>query len=238
MVSHSGHLIHNPSGTRLDAVSSYTALRAVAIQRDRFVLNGRPYYMRLVLDQGYWPDTGLTAPDDEALRRDVELAKAMGLNGVRKHQKLEDPRFLYWADKLGLMVWGEIANAYEYNAQAVDRLAREWLSAVKRDRSHPCIVTWVPINESWGVTDIALRKDQKSDRRHLPCQSLFAKRAGPEVRGRAAIRSQVASSIGIPPARRAARVRHSGSPGTRTSATPSTGGIARVRRSISSAEAL
>jgi beta-galactosidase/beta-glucuronidase len=82
-------------GSRVDAVTSYTALRTVGVQRDRFVLNGRPYYLRLVLDQGYWPDCGLTAPDDQALRRDVMLAKQMGFNGVRKHQKLEDPRYLY-----------------------------------------------------------------------------------------------------------------------------------------------
>jgi beta-galactosidase/beta-glucuronidase len=76
-------------------VTSFTALRTVGVRRDRFVLNGRPYYLRLVLDQGYWPDCGLTAPDDQALRRDVMLAKQMGFNGVRKHQKLEDPRYLY-----------------------------------------------------------------------------------------------------------------------------------------------
>ena len=104
---------------------------------------------------------GERMPGAEALKREVELIKSLGFNAVRIHQKIEDPRFLYWADHLGLMVWGEIANAYEYNAQAVDRLTREWLSAVKRDRSHPCIVTWVPINESWGVSDIAIRRDQQ-----------------------------------------------------------------------------
>jgi beta-galactosidase/beta-glucuronidase len=74
----------------LDVVKSYTAMRTVGIQRDRFMLNGRPYYLRLVLDQGYWPDTLMTAPSDEALRRDVELVKKMGFNGVRKHQKIAD----------------------------------------------------------------------------------------------------------------------------------------------------
>ena len=72
------------------------------MQGDRFLLNGRPYPLVMVLDQGYWPDGGLTAPNDDALRRDVELAKAMGFNGVRKHQKIEDPRYLYWADTMGL----------------------------------------------------------------------------------------------------------------------------------------
>ena len=78
------------------------------------MLNGRPYLLRLVLDQGYWPDTLMAAPSDEALRRDVELAKAMGFNGVRKHQKIEDPRYLYWADRLGLLVWEEMPSAYRF----------------------------------------------------------------------------------------------------------------------------
>ncbi|TAE94411.1 MAG: glycoside hydrolase family 2 [Oscillatoriales cyanobacterium] len=126
----------------------------VSIQRDRFMLNGRPYYLRLVLDQGYWPDTLMTAPSDEALRRDVELVKAMGFNGVRKHQKIEDPRFLYWADVLGLLVWEEMPSAYRFTPKAVDRLTREWTEAIDRDASHPCIVVWVPFNESWGVPNL------------------------------------------------------------------------------------
>ncbi|HUS05919.1 MAG TPA: hypothetical protein VMZ52_06480, partial [Bryobacteraceae bacterium] len=85
-------------GELIDQAQSYTALRSIGVQGDRLVLNGRPYPLRMVLDQGYWPETGLTAPDDDALRRDVELVKDMGFNGVRKHQKIEDPRYLYWAD--------------------------------------------------------------------------------------------------------------------------------------------
>jgi beta-galactosidase/beta-glucuronidase len=141
-------------GAELDRVSTYTALRSVHVDERRFLLNGRPYPMRLVLDQGYWPQTGLTAPDDDALRRDVELAKAMGFNGVRKHQKLEDPRYLYWADKLGLLVWEEMPSAYRFTIEAIDRLTREWLDAVQRDCSHPCVVAWVPFNESWGVPNL------------------------------------------------------------------------------------
>ena len=76
----------------------------------------------MVLDQGYWTDGGLTAPDDEALKRDVQLARTMGFNGVRKHQKIEDPRYLYWADRVGLLVWGEMPSAYRFNARSVDRL--------------------------------------------------------------------------------------------------------------------
>lgn len=138
----------------LDEVRSYTAMRTVGIQRDRFMLNGRPYYLRLVLDQGYWSDTLITAPSDEALRRDVELVKSMGFNGVRKHQKIEDPRFLYWADVLGLLVWEEMPSAYRFTPKAVERITREWAEVIKRDASHPCIVVWVPFNESWGVPNL------------------------------------------------------------------------------------
>lgn len=138
----------------LDEAKSYTAMRTVGIQRDRFMLNGRPYYLRLVLDQGYWPDSLMTAPDDGALRRDVELAKAMGFNGVRKHQKIEDPRFLYWADVLGLLVWEEMPSAYRFTPKAVERTTREWAEVIRRDISHPCIVAWVTFNESWGVPNL------------------------------------------------------------------------------------
>lgn len=138
----------------VDEFISYTALRSVHILRDRFMLNGRPYLLRLVLDQGYWPDTLMTAPGDDALRRDVELAKAMGFNGVRKHQKIEDPRYLYWADRLGLMVWEEMPSAYRFTRSAIKRTVREWTEAIERDYSHPCVIVWVPFNESWGVPEL------------------------------------------------------------------------------------
>jgi beta-galactosidase/beta-glucuronidase len=144
----------DPKGVVLDRVRSYTALRAIAILGNRFVLNGKPYPLRLVLDQGYWPDSGLTAPDDDAYRRDVELAKAMGFNGVRKHQKIESPRFLYWADRLGLMVWEEMPSPYRFTKQTIQRLPAQWTEAILRDISHPCIIAWVPFNESWGVPDL------------------------------------------------------------------------------------
>ena len=146
--------LRNSDGEVLDAVWSYTALRSLATQGDRFVLNGRPLNLRLVLDQGYWPETGSTAPNDEALCKDIELVKAMGFNGVRKHQKIESRRFLYWADRMGLLVWEEMPSAYRYTNKAINRLTREWLAVLERDRSHPCIVAWVPFNESWGVPDL------------------------------------------------------------------------------------
>ena len=143
-------------GELLDEARSYTALRSVTVDGDRFVLNGRPYTLRMVLDQGYWPDGGLTAPDDASLRRDVELAKTMGFNGVRKHQKIEDPRYLYWADRLGLLVWEEMPSAYRFTDRSVQRLSTEWIAAIERDCSHPCVVAWVPINESWGVPNLPM----------------------------------------------------------------------------------
>ncbi len=139
----------------IDHVSSYTALRSVAFNRDRFMLNGRPYYMRLVLDQGYWPDTFMTPPDEAAIIKDITLTKAAGFNGVRKHQKVEDPDFLYWADKLGLLVWGEMPSAYRFTKDSVERITREWMEVLERDINHPSIVVWVPFNESWGVPDLA-----------------------------------------------------------------------------------
>ncbi len=138
----------------LDTVRSYAAMRSVAINRDRLMLNGRPYPLRLVLDQGYWPETLMTAPSDAALRTDVELAKAMGFNGVRKHQKIEDPRYLYWADKLGLLVWEEMPSSYRFTPKAVTLMMREWADVIERDYSHPCVVVWVPFNESWGVPNL------------------------------------------------------------------------------------
>lgn len=139
----------------LDEVKSYTAMRTVGIQRDRFMLNGHPYYLRLVLDQGYWEETMLTPPSDEALCQDIELIKRMGFNGVRKHQKIEDPRFLYWADVMGLMVWEEMPSAYRFTPKAVERHIEEWTEAINRDVSHPCIIAWVPFNESWGVPNLS-----------------------------------------------------------------------------------
>jgi beta-galactosidase/beta-glucuronidase len=138
----------------VDRVHSYTAIRSISTQREKILLNGRQYHLRMVLDQGYWPGTLMTPPDDHALRRDVELAKAMGFNGVRKHQKIEDPRYLYWADVIGLLVWEEMPSAYRFTPKAINRMVREWSEAVARDRSHPCVIVWVPFNESWGVPDL------------------------------------------------------------------------------------
>ncbi|MCL3862135.1 glycoside hydrolase family 2 protein [Actinotalea sp. K2] len=152
------------SGTVVDTTASYLGLRSVQLDHGRFLLNDRPVVLRSVLEQGYWPTSHYTAPDHAALREEAELILSLGFNATRIHQKVEDPRFLYWCDRLGLMVWGETAGAYEFSPLAVQRLTREWVDIVLRDRSHPCIVTWVPVNESWGVQQIA----------HDPAQQAFA----------------------------------------------------------------
>ncbi|TAH73824.1 MAG: glycoside hydrolase family 2 [Anaerolineaceae bacterium] len=134
-----------------DEVTSYFAMRKVSVENGVFKLNNRPYYQKLLLDQGYWPESLLTAPTDEAFIKDIQLVKEMGFNGVRKHQKVEDPRFFYHADIMGLLVWGEIGSAYEYSREYASNMYREWSDTILRDYNHPCIVVWTPLNESWGV---------------------------------------------------------------------------------------
>ena len=149
-------------GRILDDSYSYFGLRSVSIDGGRFLLNDRPYFVRSVLEQGYWPQSHLAAPSAEALRDEVELIKALGFNAARIHEKVEDPRFLYWADRLGLLIWGEMGSTYEFSSAAVSRVTHEWTDVVRRDRSHPSIVTWVPLNESWGVQQISHDEAQLS----------------------------------------------------------------------------
>ncbi len=147
-------------GEVLDRVQSYFGFRSVAAGAGRILLNDRPLYLKMVLDQGYWPESNLTPPSDEAIQYDIRMTKEMGFNGARKHQKLEDPRFLYWADKLGLLVSSEMANAYVFDEEYVDRFTREWIEAIARDYNHPSIIFWVPINESWGVPNLREARQQ------------------------------------------------------------------------------
>ena len=144
----------------LDTVDSYFGIRSVTTQDGRVLLNGAPIYLKTVLDQGYWPESNMTAPTDQAILNDIRHARELGFNGVRKHQKVEDPRFLYWADREGLLVAAEMANAYLFNEDSVARMTREWIQVVTRDYNHPCIIIWTPVNESWGVPNLADRRQQ------------------------------------------------------------------------------
>ncbi len=154
--------LHGPDGM-LDATESYFGFRSIATQDGKVLLNGNPIYLKTVLDQGYWPESNLTPPSDEAIQADIRMAKELGFNGIRKHQKVEDPRYLYWADHLGLLVSGEMANAYLFDTEAVARITREWIEVVNRDYNHPSIIIWVPVNESWGVPNLS----DKSQVAHL-----------------------------------------------------------------------
>jgi beta-galactosidase/beta-glucuronidase len=142
------------AGDETDRVETYFGMRTVETRNGCFLLNGEPYVQRLVLDQGYFPGGLMTAASDTDLRRDIELAKDLGFNGARKHQKIEDPRWLYWADVLGFLVWSEMPSFHEFSAEAAARLASEWKAAMLRDRSHPCVVAWVPANESFGLDSL------------------------------------------------------------------------------------
>jgi glycosyl hydrolase family 2 len=137
-----------------DRVESYFGLRKVEAGDGMWRLNGEPFVQRLVLDQGYFTGGLLTARGGDALRADIELAKAFGFNGARKHQKAEDPRWLYWADTLGFLVWSEMPSFHEYSPEAARRLTAEWTQLVKRDRDHPSVVNWVIANESFGLDGI------------------------------------------------------------------------------------
>ena len=141
-------------GEVVDEVVSHVGLRSVDVSGGRFRLNGRATVPRMVLAQNYWPESHLAAPGAEAIRREVQLVKELGFTGVRIHQKVEDPRFVYWCDVLGVLVWTEMPSALEYGATTLARVTTEWLEVLARDASAPSIVAWVPFNESWGVPSL------------------------------------------------------------------------------------
>jgi beta-galactosidase/beta-glucuronidase len=152
----------NRATGEVDEVESYLALREISVEDGSLKLNGAPLYLRGVLDQGYFPGGWYTALSDDDFRRDVELTRAMGLNCARKHQKAEDPRYLYWADRLGLLVWAEMPSGRIFSTELIETLTREWMDLIRRDRAHPSIIAWVPFNESWGVWHQATRPEQRA----------------------------------------------------------------------------
>ncbi|MCS7060957.1 MAG: glycoside hydrolase family 2 TIM barrel-domain containing protein [Anaerolineae bacterium] len=134
----------------IDRVQSYFGLREVRIAGKRVLINNRSVFQRLILDQGFYPDGIYTAPSDDALRRDIELSMAMGFNGARLHQKVFEERFLYWADRLGYLVWGEFPSwgLDAAHPQALEYFLPEWIEVLERDFNHPCIIGWCPFNET------------------------------------------------------------------------------------------
>lgn len=146
----------------VDTVKSYFGMRKIEIKNGKLYLNHKPCYQKLVLDQGYWNESLITAPSDEAYKEDILRAKAMGFNGCRKHEKVEDPRFLYWADKLGFIVWEGMASFWSYTRCGVQNFINEWMEVIKRDYNHPSIIVWGMLNESWGVPGIGSDSRQAS----------------------------------------------------------------------------
>lgn len=143
-------------GRTVDHVYSYAGMRKFHIEGNKLYLNNKPFFLRMVLDQGFYPDGIWTAPSDEALRRDIELSKAAGFNGARLHQKVFEERFHYWADRLGYVTFGEASDwgCNRVNPAAARVLLTEWTDNVKRDMNHPSIIAWTPMNEAWGVKPV------------------------------------------------------------------------------------
>lgn len=143
--------VKDVNGKIVDRVNSYVGMRKIHVEGNKIYLNNEPFYQRLVLDQGYYPDGIWTAPSDDALRQDIELSMKAGFNGARLHQKVFEERFHYWADKLGYITWGE-APSWGMNAndpEVARNFISEWSEEIIRDRNHPSIVTWAPMNEEW-----------------------------------------------------------------------------------------
>ena len=147
---------------QLDLVDTYFGMRKVEVRDGVVYLNNDRIYQKLILDQGYWPDTMITPPSDEAIREDLEWTKKFGFNGARKHQKIEDPRYYYWADKMGVLVWGELPSAFAFTDETVENLTVTMQEFIRRDFNHPSIIAWVPLNESWGVPQIVSNKKQQN----------------------------------------------------------------------------
>lgn len=148
-------------GEIFDKAGSYFAMREIRIDGPNILLNGRPLYQRLILDQGYWEPSHLTPPSENALIEDIDKIQALGYNGLRKHQKTEDERFLYWCDVKGMLVWSEAPAAYQYSDYAVHEFTTEWLEIVKQNYNHPCIITWTPFNESWGISRVETKRTEQ-----------------------------------------------------------------------------
>jgi beta-galactosidase/beta-glucuronidase len=144
------------AGHVLDEARSYAGLRSVALDGKKVLINGKPVFQRLVLDQGFYPDGIYTAPSDEALVRDITLSMEAGFNGARLHQKVFEERFLYHCDRLGYLVWGEFPDwgvggngpSHDHQKPTAAFLS-QWLEELERDYSHPAIIGWCPLNETW-----------------------------------------------------------------------------------------
>lgn len=146
----------------LDTVHTRFGMRKIHVQDGRILLNNKPLYQRLILDQGYWKNSGLTPPSIEEIKKDVLLTKELGFNGARKHQKFEDPYYYYYADEIGLLTWCEMPSAYNFNSDEVSYVTKEWQEIVNTAKKFSSVITYVPLNESWGVRKLMLNVEQQN----------------------------------------------------------------------------
>lgn len=150
--------VRDAAGSVVDQVTSYAAVRSVALDGKVVRINGKALFQRLILDQGYWPESLMTSPSDAALVEDIELAMRAGFNGARLHEKVFEERFLYHADRLGYLVWGEFGDwgvsgggTLGHNQKPTASFVAQWLEVLKRDFNHPSIIGWCPLNETHQV---------------------------------------------------------------------------------------
>lgn len=151
----------------IDVVNSYFAFRSLEAKNGKVYLNDEPLYQRLILDQGYFKEGKLTARNGEELLNDIQLMMDIGFNGARKHQKIEDERFYYYADMLGYICWAEMPSMYELTEQSKKTFEREYLLAINQLKNHPAIITWVPFNESWGIEDVGTNPQTQEFVNHI-----------------------------------------------------------------------
>lgn len=142
----------------LDRAHTRFGFKKISVENGRICLNGKPLYQKLILDQGYWKESSITPPSADALKQDILISKQMGFNGARKHQKFEDPYFYYYAEELGFLVWCEMPSAYRYCETEVQNISREWLDILSVAKNFTSVITYVLLNESWGVDNISCDK--------------------------------------------------------------------------------
>ena len=170
----------NEEGTVLDSARSYAGMRSISIEGKAVKLNGNTLFQRLVLDQGYYPEGLMTAPSDEDLIQDIRLSQSVGFNGARLHQKVFEERFLFHADRMGYLVWGEFG---DWGARGLSSLPHhqrfspayitEWLEVLQRDYSHPSIIGWCPLNETWQpITDFISELDDVTRGMYLATKAM------------------------------------------------------------------
>lgn len=144
-----------------DSVESYFGVRSIEAKNGMINLNTLNFYQKLILDQGYYEDSLMTATVAE-LYHDLKTIKEMGFNGVRKHQKIEDSRYMYLCDKLGLVMWAEMPSPFEFSIETMDNILRELPLIIKKHWNHPSVIVYTLMNESWGVNEIYKSTSQQN----------------------------------------------------------------------------